>query len=76
MMFVIAALALASFETVPAQAQPIPAEPERKICRTEPAPTGSRMSRGKRVCRTAAEWAAESNRTRTDLESIKPGVER
>ncbi|ODP37110.1 hypothetical protein BFL28_18655 [Sphingomonas turrisvirgatae] len=77
MILLSAALALASFETVAAPPQqPAPgAEAERKICRVEGAPTGSRMSQGKRVCRTASEWAAERRRVDSDADRVKRSVE-
>ncbi|MGK6319214.1 hypothetical protein [Sphingomonas sp. DT-204] len=71
-------LALAAFVSVPliAQAQdPKPAtekkdDPDRKICRREPAPTGSIMG-GKRVCHTRAEWNAIDTANRANIERMQ-----
>ena len=57
-----------------ASAKDTPEEPkEKKICRFESDST-SRL--GKRVCRTKAEWASESDRNRGDVGRPIPGSNR
>ena len=58
---VLMSLAVAALLAAPALADESakPDEP-RKICRLQPAPTGSHRP-GKRVCRTEAEWKARDS---------------
>jgi hypothetical protein len=89
MRFKMMALVAAAVIALPAAAQTDATVPvakpkkERKICRTEPAMTGSNMSRS--TCKTKAEWArldgmgdgqTSSNgvRSTSDAGNIGPGV--
>jgi hypothetical protein len=69
-MFLIAAVLLASAQPVadPQAATPVTPAPkkEKKICRTLNT-TGSRLG-GDRVCKTKAEWDADSEETRQQVE--------
>ena len=62
MRLVLMSLAAVVLLTAPALAND-PAKPDepRKICRMQPAPTGSHRP-GKRICRTEAEWKARDSR--------------
>lgn len=42
-------------------------KPDRKICKVEPPPTGSRMGGG-RVCRTAADWKMDEQLAQRSIE--------
>ena len=61
MRLVFVSLGAAFLLAAPAMADDAPANPEpRKICRQQPAPTGSNRP-GKRICHTAAEWKARDS---------------
>ena len=49
-----------------------PAQPERKVCRTERA-TGS-LTRRTRICLTAAQWREVNDRTRRGLDDLVRGA--
>lgn len=67
-----AALSLALVAAPEAQTAPT-AEPvkERKICKREEAAIGSRLSRGRQICRTAAEWASDRQDRKIEIEDTK-----
>lgn len=64
MIFEVVALSLA----LSAQAAPSPAPTkEPKICRREEPAIGSRLSRARQVCKTAAEWNSERDERQAEM---------
>ncbi len=61
------AAAIAQNATTP---PPTATNPNARECRKLPAPTGSRVA-AKRVCRTAAEWAAIDQENNSDVEAMR-----
>jgi len=61
--------AAALLQTSPTPAA-TPADPNARVCRKVPAPTGSRVV-AKRECRTALEWAAIDAENNRDVDQMR-----
>ncbi len=66
----IALLLTALLVQTPPPAPVPPANPNERICRKMPVPTGSRVP-AKRECRTAAQWAAIDAENNSDVEQMR-----
>ncbi len=64
-------LAVASVVVAPALAQDAAPKEERKICKRFKE-TGSRMG-GSRICKTAAEWAADAESAKKGFDTVRRG---